>query len=158
MISIVGLIAAICGMTTRSRRATSRATLRDTATWMKVEPGPKTRTMDRCGIQRKGILAGPGIATVRGITLGRGAGAGLATSRGDLLRITMDAGRTSAAVGVGARGRIMRVRSMDLRSSVSSAEHILASVLGSAAESAGSPWGLANRFTRGITPPILTIA
>src|SRR5260221_10170973 len=134
MISIVGLIAAICGMTTRSRRATFRATLRDTATLMKAEPGTKNRTMDRCGIRPKWIPAGHRIATVRGIMLARGAGAGLATSRGDLLRITMDAGRTLAAVGAGAQGRIMRGRSMDLRSSASSAEHILASALGSAAE------------------------
>src|SRR5882757_3631750 len=134
MISTVGLIAAICGMTTRSQHATSRATLRDTATWTKAEPGTKNRTMDRCGIRRKWIPAGPRIATVRGITLARGAGAGLATSRGDLLPITMDGGRTSAAVGAGARGRIMRGRSMDLHLSASSAEHILASVSGSAAE------------------------
>src|SRR5260221_10171294 len=121
-------------MTSRFRRAMSRAKLRDTATWMKVEPGTKNRTMDRCGIRRKWIPAGLRMATVPGTTLARGAGAGLATSRGDLLRITMDAGRTSAAVGAGARGRIMHGRSMDLHLSASSAEHTLASVLGLAAE------------------------
>src|SRR5260221_13181689 len=98
MTSIVGLTAAIYGMTIRSRRATSHATLRDTATWTKVEPGTKNRTMDRCGIRRKWIRAGLRIATVRGITLARGAGAGLATSRGDLLPITMDAGDRKSVV------------------------------------------------------------
>src|SRR5882762_2493367 len=108
MISIVGRTAAICGMTTRSPRATSRATLQDTATWMKAELGTKNQTMDRCGIRRKWTTVGLRIAMVRGITLARGAGAGLVMSRGDLLPITMDAGRTSAAVGAGARGRITR--------------------------------------------------
>ncbi len=66
--------------------------------------------MVRFGIPIPPMLGGLRIATDIGTMWDRGAGLGLATSRGDLLPSIMDVGRLLAADGAGARVLIMRGR------------------------------------------------
>src|SRR5437762_5700024 len=105
----------------------------------------------RFGIRRLWISAGRLTATVIGATLGRGAGRGLTIRLGVSLHSTMAVGPTLVAVGAGALARITRVRSMDRRSSVSSAARTGVSVSAEdlAAELAGFRLAHASRFIPG---------
>src|SRR5882724_2425947 len=99
--------------TTRYLPATFLAMCRVTAIWTTMVPGMKNRTMARFGIPTLWMLAGLPIVTDIGITSGLGAGRGSATSLGVSHLFTMDVGRISAAIGVGARVPIMRGLYMD---------------------------------------------
>src|SRR5438034_981180 len=82
------------------------------------EMSPSTVTF---GIPPRLRLDGLLTVTATGIGSARGVGPGLTIRRGALLRSTMAAGRTSAARGAGARGRLLGIQSMAPRLSASSA-------------------------------------
>src|SRR6266542_5159570 len=72
-------------------------------TSMRTVAGRMFRNTVRCGIRRAFRRDGCHIATVIGPTWLPGAGPGLRTSLGDLLRFITDAGRRSIQDGVGCR-------------------------------------------------------
>src|ERR1700726_4014054 len=97
------------------------ATFRVIPIAMSMARGRKSPSMVTCGIPRRWTWAGRHIATATGTGLARGAGLGLTMLLGVLLRSTMAAGLTSAALGAGARDRSLRVPSTDRHSSALSA-------------------------------------
>src|SRR5579863_859018 len=111
-------------------------------------PGAKSPITVLCGIPVTLTSAGRRTASVIGIGLARGAGAGLTLNPGALLPSTTAAGIISLAGGAGAQELIMGIRFMALLSldslvaealgSVSAADSALAAAL------AGSHWVLAS--------------
>src|SRR3974390_3729636 len=93
------------------------ATLWATVTWTITVNGRKSPRTDMYGIQTLCRRTGLPIATATGATLDLGVGRGLTIRLGDLLRSTMAAGTTLAAVGAGALDRSMAERSLGRHSS-----------------------------------------
>src|SRR5204863_1124046 len=127
---------------TRPPRATYRATWSVMTTSTTTAPGVMSLNTATFGIPLRLTLDGLLTAMAIGTGLGRGAGPGLTIRRGALLRSTTAVGRSSAALGVGARARFLARPFMGLRLHV-----FLAAV--SDLELAGFRWALANRSFRG---------